>query len=95
MGASSHLRPTLRLCGTDGDRPLAARSATGSAAPADAITAETVLREARRAILDLYGPCCAASISLVRAWATRLAETRPMPLNTRRALLAELHELLP
>jgi hypothetical protein len=94
MGASIHLDPRpdsglfppLRLAGV--------RDASPRAETIASITAEELLRDARRAILDLYGPCCAASLTLVRAWATRLAETRPMPLANRRALLAELQDLL-
>jgi hypothetical protein len=97
MGASIHLDPRpdagqfppLRLAGVQDASPRAETIASITAA----ITAEELLRDARRAILDLYGPCCAASLTLVRAWATRLAETRPMPLANRRALLAELQDL--
>jgi hypothetical protein len=97
MGASIHLDPLpdagqfppLRLAGVRDASPRAETIASITAA----ITAEELLRDARRAILDLYGPCCAASLTLVRAWATRLAETRPMPLANRRALLAELQDL--
>jgi hypothetical protein len=101
MGASIHLDPLpdagqfppLRLAGVRDASPRAETIASITASITAAITAEELLRDARRAILDLYGPCCAASLTLVRAWATRLAETRPMPLANRRALLAELQDL--
>lgn len=66
-----------------------------SAVPATAVgrvptTALEVIREARRSVLITFGPCCASSEPLIRAWARRIAETRPMPMPARLLLLREL-----
>jgi hypothetical protein len=94
MGASRHPPSALSL-----DRPPQLRLRGGVDEPSiiaedgDA-SATALLRESRRAILESFGPCCAGSLPLLRAWALRLAETRPMSLARRQALLAELQTLL-
>jgi hypothetical protein len=57
------------------------------------LTVTTLLRDARRAVIQVYGPCAAGSDGLVAAWARRLAETKPMALPTRLELMAELANL--
>ncbi|MBL9119651.1 MAG: hypothetical protein JNL80_07045 [Phycisphaerae bacterium] len=67
----------------------ALRAKSGASCP----TVSDLLREARRSVLVTYGPCCAASESMVVAWARRLAETVPMTLEERLGLLSELATL--
>lgn len=69
---------------------LRLRRDTAPTASEAAAGALELVREARRAVLFTYGPCCAASEPLVKAWARRLAETRPMPLDERQSVLTAL-----
>lgn len=88
MTAIGSAHPPLRLAGDTRDPGALLAGGVVETLPVPSLT--DLLREARRAVLVTYGPCCSASEGMVAAWARRLAETRPMPLRARLRLLEDL-----
>jgi 3-deoxy-D-arabino-heptulosonate 7-phosphate (DAHP) synthase len=59
----------------------------------ESISASDLLRAARRRVLVIYGPCAAASPTVVVAMARRDIESSNLPVAPRARLLAELAAL--
>ncbi|MFO0829710.1 MAG: hypothetical protein U0572_16335 [Phycisphaerales bacterium] len=72
----------------------ALRPARRISGPRSTPTAVDLLRSARQRVLTMYGPCAAASPTVLASMARRTTELMDLPAGPKTDLLAELESLL-